>query len=699
MPFGLNLGHLGATRKSSMTIGPDTTVSSAWAGAVTDTTFTAAHYLGADTSGARLAVSVNSDLSSPVYSSRARSSSKTVKHTISGLTPNTAYYFGIEINGVVKTTKKGQFKTMPSGASSGSQINFRFSVTQCQNGADNGKAYGELRGLATKPLFNILNGDMFYDNISTDSEALFDAAYEAVLGGTYAGPFLREIPQYRIHDDNDYGPPDSDSTSASRPSSLAAFRRRTPTPSLVYSGALDPVNYSFVQGRLRFIVTDTRSQKDTTTILGATQKQWFKDQIAAAYAAGQFVCWVSAAPWNGTDWSDGWSRNATVEAERRELATAIVDAGMGSRCFVIAGDAHAIQIDDYTNGDFSHGGGLRMPSITASPAYSTTAVAIGGPYSYGASIWTKRSQVGYFDVTDNGASGLSIAFTAIGMDAAEGSATQLASYTFSLPVSAPASPTGVTLVQEYHEHVLQGPTSIPITLRAAPTQGNLLVMNVVQRSGGTTLTVSGWTKIGTDIAGTTMKTASYYKVAGSSESATITLTLAGARDLRVSVFEISGADTSSPIGQDVKDDKDATNVNGVSMAYTNANDNEWALVFAAVNLGNSVTGARVWSSGVVERSYLDPMSLTTTGYAVGSKQLGAAGSGTITFDYTGTANKMHGRLLTIKPAPGGGVTVAQGRRSAINLMSPWRSPLVVPDGSIIKKDRQQLVYCYSEVAA
>lgn len=38
-------------------------------------------------------------------------------------------------------------------------------------------------------------------------------------------------------------------------------------------------------------------------------------------------------------------------------------------------------------------------------------------------------------------------------------------------------------------------------------------------------------------------------------------------------------------------------------------------------------------------------------------------------------------------------------RSMINLFCPWRMPLVRPDGSIGQEDRQQLVYCYTEILA
>lgn len=50
-------------------------------------------------------------------------------------------------------------------------------------------------------------------------------------------------------------------------------------------------------------------------------------------------------------------------------------------------------------------------------------------------------------------------------------------------------------------------------------------------------------------------------------------------------------------------------------------------------------------------------------------------------------------------APAPGLSTAKGRYSAVNLTCPWRSPVVIPDGSIDQTDRQQVVYAYSDIAA
>src|SRR5205085_9680543 len=146
----------------------------------------------------------------------------------------------------------------------------------CQSGVNTGSVLTTLRNLTTKPRFFVHLGDMHYADIATNSEALFDTQIDGVLGGTHSGPFLRNIPTYWIQDDHDFGPNDSDSTSASRPASLAVFRRRAPNPVGPYTGATEPPCYSFVQGRVRFLMTDGRSQRDTNGVLGTTQVAWFQ---------------------------------------------------------------------------------------------------------------------------------------------------------------------------------------------------------------------------------------------------------------------------------------------------------------------------------------------------------------------------------------------------------------------------------------
>src|SRR5207247_2718365 len=64
---------------------------------------------------------------------------------------------------------------------------------------------------------------------------------------------------------------------------------------------------SFAVGRVKFILTDLRSQRDEPkkkdnaekSMLGAKQKEWFKSELLAANGKYPLICWVSSVPWIG----------------------------------------------------------------------------------------------------------------------------------------------------------------------------------------------------------------------------------------------------------------------------------------------------------------------------------------------------------------------------------------------------------------
>jgi hypothetical protein len=78
-----------------------------------------------------------------------------------------------------------------------------------------------------------------------------------------------------------------------------------------------------------------------------------------------------------------------------------------------------------------------------------------------------------------------------------------------------------------------------VTLGSAPTAGNLLVayvsMNIA--NGDATVTMTGWTQLQNRVTAGQDRQTSFYKVAGSSESATISATLTATRNADIAVVE------------------------------------------------------------------------------------------------------------------------------------------------------------------
>lgn len=120
-----------------------------------------------------------------------------------------------------------------------------------------------------------------------------------------------------------------------------------------------------VEGNVRFVKLDTRSidRTDVTraavdpaspgsTMLGAAQLAWLKDQIAAAAAAHQLVILFTDSAWNGTtpgppipaSFSDKWP---SYQYERDLISD--YAAAHGVQLFIVFGDSHGLQQDDGSN--------------------------------------------------------------------------------------------------------------------------------------------------------------------------------------------------------------------------------------------------------------------------------------------------------------------------------------------------------------
>ena len=63
-----------------------------------------------------------------------------------------------------------------------------------------------------------------------------------------------------------------------------------------------PVDQSFTVGRVRFILSDLRSERDPDArrMMSAAQDAWLRAELLAARDSGSpLIFWVSSVPWNG----------------------------------------------------------------------------------------------------------------------------------------------------------------------------------------------------------------------------------------------------------------------------------------------------------------------------------------------------------------------------------------------------------------
>jgi hypothetical protein len=270
---------------AASSVGPTAVPTTIHMGIPTHNSITVVHRLANDTSGARLVASTADDFSaSPIYSSSANSSSSTVRHTLTGLSAGTTYFLGLETNGAITPfasgnaalyiagkTWTGTFKT--AAAAAGTAQSFRWGFGSCQTGYTAGAALTGMRVNHPNDFFIHLGDLHYFLGWPTLDQTGLEDATDQTLQGQHSGKFFKYTPVAYMPDDHDGLGNDATEFSHTPQSSFhyplipgqhAAFMqyitRRLPVTPPVATATGD-LSYSFVRGRVRFIVLDSRTRK------------------------------------------------------------------------------------------------------------------------------------------------------------------------------------------------------------------------------------------------------------------------------------------------------------------------------------------------------------------------------------------------------------------------------------------------------
>ena len=372
-----------------------------WSGAVNTTSARVNGKVSTDSALIRLAYTDQSDFSSLSFSAIdtaiTAKNNRVVSLFATGLTPNIQYYYALEVNGVVDLSVTGRFRTFPAGVAS-----FTFALGSCAWTGSNASTFQTIKQI--DPLFFFHLGDFDYDNIAVNDRNVFRQTFESVLASPAQSQLYRNVPIAYMWDDHDFGPNNSDSTAPGRVAARLTYQEYVPHYPLEAGSGDVAIYQRFDVGRVRFLVCDSRSARSPwtatdnvqKTMLGQSQKDWFKDQLLRARDSVALIVWVNTLPWIVTTGDDGWYLYTN---ERRELADFIRDNQIHNLC-QISGDAHMVAIDDGSNSDYATtGGGACFPVFHAAPLDRTPSPK-GGPYSHGAFPGT--NQFGLFTVVDSG---------------------------------------------------------------------------------------------------------------------------------------------------------------------------------------------------------------------------------------------------------------------------------------------------------
>ena len=369
-----------------------------WAGATTATGTEVRLRTDEAAQDVRVVVGLDETLADPVASVTARVDGDGVAvATVDGLEPGTVYHYAAEVGGVLDRSRVQRVTTFPAPG----PASFGFVVGSCQNGGSNGRVFDAMR--AQDPLFVLLTGDWHYSNIEVDDVRLFRDQVDANLGAPAQAALYGQASVAYVWDDHDYGGNDADRTSPSRSAAMASYRQSVPHYALATDPAA-PIHQAFTVGRVRFLLTDTRSARDPVddptgpfrSALGTEQREWLLGELAQADRYG-LVVWVSPDPWiDAPDpVADTWGGFAE---ERRLLADAVADAGVDN-LLMLSGDAHMLAVDDGTNTDYSSSARGGFPLFHAA-ALDRRGSVKGGPYT--GPVLPGSGQFGSVDVVDDG---------------------------------------------------------------------------------------------------------------------------------------------------------------------------------------------------------------------------------------------------------------------------------------------------------
>ena len=408
---------------SSLPALPGSDVEWILSGSITDSSAVVTAKLEGSVTRLRLAVSPTPAFDRPRWvEASSFDADKVARFEIAALQADTEYHYAVEADGVLDTIRAGSFSTFPNGPAS-----FTIAVGACSRVGTNGAVFDAIRSL--DPTLFVVTGDFHYANIGEDDPGKFRDVLDHQFTRTAPSALLRSAPLAYVWDDHDYGANNADGTSDSRPAAMEVYRQYVPHYAL--AGADSAIYQAFTIGRVRVIMTDTRSARSpasdpdnaSKTMLGAPQKAWLKEELRAARDAYPLIIWVNSLPWiaAAAPGGDDWGGYAT---ERAEIAEFIADEGIDG-LVMVSGDAHMVAIDDGSNSDYSTSGGGGFPVLHAA-ALDRPGKVKGGPYSHGA--FPGGGQFGLVSVLDDGGDAITVELS--GRDWED---TVLVSYEFTVP--------------------------------------------------------------------------------------------------------------------------------------------------------------------------------------------------------------------------------------------------------------------------
>lgn len=421
---------------------PQTSVSKLWSGALSDSSFTVAVDLPSDTP-TKLVVTTADDLTfrTPVHVGTLTAavatdklgggSHYTAKRTVTGLSANTSYRYGIVPIGQRMPDPVGTIKTAPAA---GVAAAFKFLFGSC-NSFSGDEASPAFRGMLNESaLFFVHLGDIAYDDyVGTDvkaKRAIYTRTHRAV---TDVANFYKTCPVAYTWSDHDSAGNDHHRASviggttydAVIGRSRTVYEETVPHYTLQHSAT---ILQSWRIAKTCFILLDTQTLRTTAgspaVCLGTEQYDLVVSLATAAANDGCTMLFlISAATWTASPflgWKATWATEQTNLLDDLKAITGI------PRIVVLVGDAHDLGADDGANTDYSTGGGMQIVQFQSSPLHQIN-MSDAGPFSWLSSNSENSSNNRAYAVVDVSADNLNCTVTFKGRNGA-GTVSTIATY-------------------------------------------------------------------------------------------------------------------------------------------------------------------------------------------------------------------------------------------------------------------------------
>lgn len=369
-----------------------------WSGNVGPTSASVRAKANDDFDDARLVVSTDADFSEVEFVTPDQRSDRIVGFWTDELEPDTDYFYAVEFDGERDVDRTGRFRTFPERDEPAS---FRVVFGACARVGSNGAVFDEIDEL--DPLLYMVLGDFHYGDNAVDNVDDFREVLDLTLTRPAQASLYRAHPTAYVWDDHDFGANDASGSSASRAAAMTAYREYVPSYPL--AAPLSPIYQAFSIGRVRFVMTDARSDRSDQsdpdsiekTMFGEEQKAWLLEELEGSSQDHELVVWINPVPWveDEREGADNWAGYST---ERRDIANFIARRNIDN-LLMVSGDAHMVAIDDGANTNYSDRPGPGFPLLHAAPLDRPASIK-GGPYSEGAVA--ESGQFGVLDVADDG---------------------------------------------------------------------------------------------------------------------------------------------------------------------------------------------------------------------------------------------------------------------------------------------------------